>query len=114
MATEAEIGKIARLLWTERGKPEKGPMEFREHAKQLLDDRDAICCPVQDTANLLAKRPQRLLAGTVRSEPWPRRSDANKGQITAAGCDPAAEASDVKNCLDAIDAALSAARREPS
>ncbi len=112
MATEAEISKIARLLWTERGKPENGLSESREQAKQLLDDRDAICCPVQYTISPRAKHGTQIaLAGAERSESWPRRKAAN-GQVNSAGCDPAAEASDVSDCLDAIDAALSSARGE--
>lgn len=117
MATNAEISKIARLLWAERGKPGSGLSEFRDQAKQLLDDRDAICCPVQYTASPSAKRTRRetaplSLAGVERSESWPRRSAKADSQVNAAGCDPAAEAGDISDCLDAIDAALASARGE--
>ena len=115
MATEAEISKIALLLWTERGKPANGLARCRDQAKQLLEDRDAICCPVQDTIKQPATRADTpgsgvSMPGAERSEAWPRRREAAEGQINSAGCESAAEAADMSDCLDAIDAALSAAR----
>ena len=119
MATEAEISKIARLLWIERGKPANGLSDFREEARQLLENRDAICCPVQYTIEPRDKRleapaAQLSLSGAKRSETWPRQREVAQGQISSAGCDPAAEASDLSACLDAIDAALSSARSSGS
>lgn len=104
MASESEIRRIARLLWVEEGKPPGEMPSFVEKAKRILEQRDAICCPMGD-------QPGDKNSKLMPSDFWSFEEGATRGaSFTSADCDPAAGRENMEACFDALDTALATIR----